>query len=169
MMQLKCTRKLLDLAGVKPAPLPEANDTLLGAWHANTEVIGRYRFLLFLNDRSLYCLVAVIPATEKTVPLAMVFRHLLASAMLRNGVDQAHIEQVAQEYVEEMITKTDSRRVLGNLNNLFNQMCCFLQDAVDANRPVDMPEIEDYLNRIPQRNIGWRVSVDVFKEMLGAS
>lgn len=93
MMQLKCTRKLLDFAGVTPAPLPETNGTLLGAWHANTEVIGRYRFLLFLNDKSLYCLIAVIPSTEKTVPLAMVFRHLLASAMLKNGVDQAHISK----------------------------------------------------------------------------
>ena len=95
MMQLKCTRKLLDFASVMLSPLPEAeNNTLLGAWHVNTEVIGRYRFLLFLNDKTLYCLVAVIPATEKTVRLAMIFRHLLASAMLRNGVDQAHMEQV---------------------------------------------------------------------------
>ena len=168
MMQLKCTRKLLDFAGIAPAPLPEANSTLLGAWHVNTEVIGRYRFLLFLNDRTLYCLVGVIPATEITAHLPVIFRHLLASAMLKNGVDQAHIEQVAREYVDETITKTDSRRVLGNLNDLFNQMCFFLQDAIDANRPVDLPEIEDYLNRIPQRNLGGRLSLDAFKETLGA-
>jgi hypothetical protein len=169
MMQLKCTRKLLDFAGVTPAPLPESNGTLLGAWHVNTEVIGRYRFLLFLNDQSLYCLVAVIPATEKTVPLAIVFRHLLAAAMLKNGVDQAHIEQVGQEYVEEMITKTDSRKVRGNLNDMFNQTCYVIEDAMSKNRPVDLAEIENHLNRIPQKNIGWRFSVDVFKEMLGAS
>jgi hypothetical protein len=169
MMQLKCTRKMLDFTGIKPAPLPEANDTLLGAWHVNTEVIGRYRFLLFLNDKSLYCLVAVIPVTEKTVHLAMIFRHLLASAMLRNGVDQAHIEQVAKEYAEEIITKTDSRKVLGNLNDMFNQTCYVIEDAINKNRPVDLLEIEDHLNRIPQKNIGWRFSVDAFKEMLGAS
>ncbi len=169
MMQLKCTRKLLEFAGVKPAPLPETNSTLLGAWHANTEVIGRYRFLLFLNDMSLYCLVAVIPATEKTVPLTMVFRHLLASAMLRNKIDQPHIEQVAQEYVEEIITKTDSRKVIGNLNDIFNQMCFFIGKAMNENRPLDLSEIEDYLNRIPQKNIGGRLSVDVFKGMLGAN
>jgi len=168
MMQLKCTRKLLDFAGVMLSPLPETNGTLLGAWHVNTEVIGRYRFLLFLNDKSLYCLVAVIPATEKTVPLAMVFRHLLASAMLKNGVDQARIEQVGQEYVEDIITKTDNRKVIGNLTDIFNQMCFFIEDAMNKSQPVDLPEMEDYLNRIPQRNIGGRFSVDVFKEMLGA-
>jgi hypothetical protein len=168
MMQLKCTRKLLDFAGLKPVPLPEANGTLLGDWHVNTEVIGRYRFLLFLNDKSLYCLVAVIPVTEKTVHLAMIFRHLLASAMLRNGVDQTHIEQVAKEYAEEIITKTDNRKVIGNLNDIFNQMCFFIEDAMNKKQPVDLPEMEDYLNRIPQRNIGGRFSVDVFKEMLGA-
>jgi len=169
MMQLKCTRKLLDFAGVMLSPLPETNGTLLGAWHVNTEVIGRYRFLLFLNDKSLYCLVAVIPATEKTVPLAMVFRHLLASAMLKNGVDQARIEQVGQEYVEDIITKTDNRKVIGNLTDIFNQMCFFIEDAMNKSQPVDLPEMEDYLNRIPQRNIGGRFSVDVFKEMLGAN
>jgi hypothetical protein len=169
MMQLKCTRKLLDFAGVMLSPLPEANDTLLGAWHVNTAVIGRYRFLLFLNDKTLYCLVAVIPATEKTVRLAMIFRHLLASAMLRNGVDQAHIEQVAREYVEETITKTDSRKVLGNLNDMFNQTCYVIEDAMNKNRPLDLLEIEDHLNRIPQKNIGWRFSVDAFKKLLGAS
>ena len=168
MMQLKCTRKMLDFAGATPAPLPETNGTLLGAWHVNTEVIGRYRFLLFLNDKSLYCLVAVIPSTEKTVPLAMVFRHLLASAMLKNGVDQARIEQVGQEYVEDIITKTDNRKVIGNLTDIFNQMCFFIEDAMNKSQPVDLPEMEDYLNRIPQRNIGGRFSVDVFKEMLGA-
>jgi hypothetical protein len=160
---------MLDFAVLKPAPLPETNGTLWGAWHANTEVIGRYRFLLFLNDKSLYCLVAVIPATEKTVPLVMVFRHLLASAMLRNGVDRAHIEQVGQEYIEELITKTDSRKVRGNLNDMFNQTCYVIEDAMNKNRPVDLLEIENHLNRIPQKNIGWRFSVDVFKEMLGAS
>ena len=98
----------------------------------------------------------------------MVFRHLLASAMLRNGVDQAHIGQVGQEYVEELITKTDNRKVIGNLNDIFNQMCCFIENAMNENRPVDLPELEDHLNRIPQRNIGGRFSVDVFKEMLGA-
>ena len=167
MMQLKCTQKLLDFAGLKPAPLPEVNDTLLGGWHVNTDVIGRYRFLLFLNDKTLYCLVGVIPATEKTAHLPVMFRHLLASAMLKNGVDSAHIERVAREYVEEMITKTDSRKVLGNLNDMFNQTCYVIEDAVNKNRPVDLPEIENHLNRIPQRNIGWRFSVDVFKEILG--
>jgi hypothetical protein len=169
MMQLKCTRKLLDFAGVMLSPLPEANDTLLGAWHANTAVIGRYRFLFFLNDKTLYCLVAVIPATEKSVRLAMIFRHLLASAMLRNGVDQAHIEQVAKEYVEEIITQTDSRKVLGNLTDMFNQTCYVIEDAMNKNRPLDLLEIENHLNRIPQKNIGWRFSVDAFKEILGAS
>ena len=169
MMQLKCTRKLLDFAGLKPAPLPEANGTLLGAWHVNTEVIGRYRFLLFLNDKTLYCLVGVIPATEKTAHLPVIFRHLLASAILKNGVDQAHIEQVAREYVDETITRTDSRKVLGNLNDMFNQTCYVIEDAMSKNRPLDLLEIENHLNRIPQRNIGWRFSVDVFKELLGAT
>ena len=169
MMQLKCTRKTLEFLEVEPVPFPETNGTLLGAWHVNTAVIGRYRFLVFLNDNTLYCLVGVISANQKNVRLTRLFRHLLASAMLKNGVDQAHIERVAQEYADEVITRTDSRRVLGNLNDLFNQMCCFLEDAIDVNRPVDLPELEEHLNRIPQRNIGGRLSIDAFKETLGAA
>lgn len=161
---------MLDFTGIKPAPLPETNDTLLGAWHVNTEVIGRYRFLIFLNDKSLYCLVTVIPSTEKTVPLTRLFRHLLATAMLRNGVDQAHIEQVAREYVEEIITKTDNRKVLGILVYIFHQMCFYMEDAMDAGRPVDLPEMEAYLNDIPYecKGTNGRFPVLEFKRMLGA-
>ena len=50
---------------------------------------------------------------------------------------------------------------------MFNQTCYVIEDAVNKNRPVDLPEIEKHLNRIPQKNIGWRFSVDVFKETLG--
>jgi hypothetical protein len=169
MLYLKCTKKLLEFVHAAPAPLPsEVNDTLLGDWHANVTDLGRRHFLVFLNDKTLYCLVAAIPHSARKVDLGLVFRQLLVRALLRNGIDQARMEQIAREYGKGIITRTDSRKVLGNLNDIMNQMDAFVEEAIEKNKPLDFCEMEDALNRIPQRNIGWKTSVEVFREMLGA-
>jgi hypothetical protein len=170
MLQLKCTRKLLKFIHATPSPFPvETTDTLLGAWHSNIVDIEEYRFLIFLNDKSLYCLVAALPATVEMIDLGLVFRQLLVRTLLRNGIAQTIIERIAKEYSGEIITKTDDRRVLGNITDIINQIYFFIEDSIDNNKPVDIQEMEVYLNEIPQRNIGWRFSKDVFRETLSAS
>jgi hypothetical protein len=155
---------------IAPAPLPvQSPESLLGGWHVNTVDHGTYHFLVFLNDESLYCLVDVILTSLRTVDLALVFRRSLLGTLLRNDISQTQIERIGEEYSEHIITKTDNRRVIGNLNDIINQLDFLIEVAIDENKRIDLQEIEDQLNLIPQRNISWRFSVDVFREILGVS
>lgn len=170
MLQLKCTLKVLKFLGIEPAPLPaEESETLLGAWHVNLVEVGSCRFFVFLNDRSLYCLIDVLPAARHEVNLPVIFRKNLLSTLLRNGVNESQIKRIAEDYKDITFTKTDSRKTLGNLNDIVNQLYFMIEASIEKNKALDMREVEKQVNGMPQRNLDWKLSRQVFLEMAGAA
>jgi len=170
MLQLKSTQRLLQFCGVKPTPFPgKADDTILGTWHANIVGFLRPRLVVFLSDRSLFCLIDIIEPTDEPIDLATIFRKNLLRALRENKVSQGQMDLVFQEYNEAIVTKTDSRKVLGNLNDIFNRIYFYVEDAVEQNLRIDLRQLEHEVNLMPQRNINWQYSRDVFKQILGTS
>jgi len=170
MLQLKCTRKLIQLSGVRPAPFPEEPiKTVLGGWHANIVDFARPPLLVFLNDRSLYCLIDVAKLYGEVMDLAMIFRENLLRALQENQVSEGQMNRVFEDYNEAIITKTDNRKVLGNLTDIINLIYFNIEDAIEKNERIDLRKLEHELNSMPQRNINWKFSRDIFKQILGAS
>ncbi len=170
MLQLKCTLKVLKFLGIDPASPPaEEAETLLGAWHINMVEVGSCRFFVFLNDRSLYCLIDVLPASQHDVNLPVIFRKNLLVTLLRNDVSEAQIKRIAEDYKDIIFTKTDSRKTLGNLNDIVNHLYFMIEDSIEKNKALDMREVERQVNGMPQRNLDWKLSREVFLEMAGAA
>ena len=170
MLQLKCTKKLLEFIGEKPVPFPEkANETILGGWHANVVDFMRPRLVVFLNDATLFCLVDVVDPEYERINLALIFRKNLLRVLQENQATEALINRISKDYSESVITKTDSRKTLGNMNDIMNQIYFHIERADEENSPVILRNLGHDLNSIPQRNINWGLSKDVFKQLLDAS
>ena len=63
------------------------------------------------------------------------------------------------------VTKTNNRKVLGNLNDLTNLYKWRILDA-GGYKYCDVWRIISSLNRMPQRKIGWGYSIDLAKELI---
>lgn len=114
MVTLRCTRKLLARLGAKPAIGDAPPTSRLGDWHANLLYPSGGQVILFVNDRTL--LPVVIPASpgKTTVPR---FREALSMVLARLGVEAAAIDQEMEAMAEVQLATTQSRVVLGSMND----------------------------------------------------
>jgi len=167
MLPLKCTKRLLNFLSVDPTPLPDqASDTLIGPWHVGLADYGTHRILISVNDRSLYCLIDVIPEYSSTVNLPMIVRHSLLRTLMRHVIDQPQIERISGEYSHHLITKTDNRHVIGILNDIDGEVDYRMGKAIDDGIAVDLQLIEDEINLSPRKYLGWQSPVRIFTELL---
>ncbi|MFA4836894.1 MAG: hypothetical protein WC749_12590 [Dehalococcoidia bacterium] len=173
MLQLKCTRKLLDFSEVRNALPPEkVEDTLLGDWHATIVDFLRPGLLVFINDKSLYCVIDVINHREKGANLPVIFRKNLFRGLQENHVSESQMSRIFQDYWETIITKTDSRSVLGTLNDINNHIYSHIEELVQENERIDLRKLEQFLNMVPHSSIGYKgykLPREVFKQLLGLS
>lgn len=171
MLQLKCTRKLLDFSGAKNALPPEkATDTLFGDWHATVIDFLRPYLLVFVNDKSLYCVIDVLDPHEKGADLPVIFRKNLYRTLQENFVSESQMRCIFQDYREAVITKTDSRSVLATLNDITNHIYSHIERLVRKNEKIDLRELEQFLNMIPHSKVGYkgyRLPREVFKQLFG--
>jgi hypothetical protein len=80
------------------------------------------------------------------------------------GIDDVQVEYVLSEHTQVMITKTNSRSVLGSMNDLAFQIKSMTRVSKLAD--ADLSEINRQLNRIPMSAIKYNVSIDEMKRRL---
>lgn len=120
MRLIHCTQKLLKELAVNPADLGAAqvNPEGLGNWYANLLRFDRRKCVLFTNEKTLYSFL--IPGVLKKDLLSIdnLFRSHLAFNMQYEGFGAGVIEQVLAEYKEIGFARTNSKSVLGSMNDL---------------------------------------------------
>ena len=108
MITLRCTRKLLDRAGVPAKAETVPPTTVLGDWYANLIVARPQQFVLCMNECSL--LVVILPARDfKSV--APRFRAQVASLLTRIGVPAAAVAAEEKAMSEFRFGPTANRAV----------------------------------------------------------
>lgn len=167
MQLIKCTAKLRKEMGLKnPASietqdLPE--DPLLGGWHANLLYINRRKCVIFVNDKTLYNFAVINLSRDKIKELDTIFvQHLLLN-LFQEGFSEELVKQVAQEYDSIQFAKTDSKSVLGSMNNLAFYYKLYLQE----NGEHLLPSIVWKLNRMPIGAINYAFPIEKLKEIFG--
>lgn len=170
MQVIHCTKKLLNELGASPhGSLPPVNlSGFLGPWHANLIRIERRKCILFTNDRTLYSFL--VPGAKKKDLVA--FRELFALHLKMNlakeGFGPEDITKAVEEYGEIEIEPTNSRSVLGSMNDLADQ-ADFLVGRAGGLEKADMLMVNMMLNRIPMGAIKYRYSIDNVYELFGKS
>ncbi len=161
---IRCTTKLLNELGAKPTNTPDQPPSLCD-WHANLLWLDRKKYVLFTNDQTLYSLLVHWMKTPRSADFLERFRSGLLKSLMSEGLAEAQVEYVLSEHAQVTITKTNSRSVLGSMNDLAFQIKSMIRMSGGL-ADADLPEITRQLNRIPMSAIKYNVGVDELKRRL---
>jgi len=165
LLQLRCTQKVIKQLGLSPKDLVECKtgDTPLGNWYIN--MLERRKTLIFMNERTLFSFIIYGIKKSNTANFPEVFYRGLGQALSFEGFDIDTINNVFASYQEYAFTKTNSKKLLGNMNELvaLYKHCIYSDGGLEH---CDLTKIMMQLNRMPQKNIDWGYSIDAVKSII---
>ncbi len=167
MLQFRCTAKVQKELGLKPKDLDEISEanTMLGNWYVNISTIDRRKTFLFVNERTLLSFILYGIKKSNIADMHEMFLKALNQLLLMEGADYPIIDKLNNEYFNLKYTKTNSKQLLGNMNDLMSLYKHFIYSDGGL-RYCDLTEIIHRINRTPQKNIDWGYSIDLAKELL---
>lgn len=166
MLIIRCTQKLLKKLDVPENELTSDNAVSispLGNWHANVIGVSRYHGIIFVNDATLFSFVVFnVPKSALQKDLPRVFNYVLCEALRSEGFSVAWINKVSEISSVFKVGRSASRKVLGNINDLIYHYEFYILREGGV-KECDMQKIIRDINRMPQRNIGWKYSIEAMK------
>jgi len=170
MLVLRCTKRVLDLFGTMPREVQIAESAEgLGDWYVRLadDCDCEGIFFLCTNAKTLYSLILEIDTTGyRSISdvsdrmLARLLEHLHGLGIVRET-----LAKIAEDYGHVVIGKTASRSLLGTMNDLVNHLCFHTGQQMRNAGKIDLRAIEEELNEIPQRPIGWALAKDRLVEL----
>ena len=167
MLQLRCTQTVLRELSLKPDDVSGTRepDSLLGNWYVNLFTVDRKKTFLFMNERTFLSFIIFGIKKSNVQKMPEVFLRGLDQVLTLEGFDTSEIDRVFGGYQTIEFTKTDSRRLLGNMNDLTSLYRYFILSDGGFNY-CNLNEIISKINRTPQRNLGWSMSIEVVRDLL---
>lgn len=168
MLLIKCTGKLQKEMGLIKSDLlvKESNDSLLGDWHANLIYIDRKKCILFVNDKTLFNFIAPDVPRAQIKELGGLFKHYLQCVLAEEGFTEQIIQSILSEYVEIGYAKTNSKKVLGSMNDLaFHYAHSIIQEG--GVHSYTLPSIIKQLNRMPMKTINYCFPINLLRNLYG--
>jgi len=161
---IRCTARLLKDLGVKPADIPDQPPDLFD-WHANVLRLDRKKYVLFTNSRTLYSFVVRWSGKPRLADFQEQFRLKLFQNLMSEGLAEEHIEYMLSGHEQITITKTNSRSVLGSMNDLAFQarVMVYMRGRLDD---AYLHEISRELNHIPMGAIKYQNGIAELKRRL---
>ncbi len=146
MFVLRCTQKLLKRVGA-----PNAGDavsaTRLGDWFANLVVVDRRPYVLLVSERSR--LPVVVPA-RRVKQLGEHLPSILEEVLKTLGLPASAIRREVEEMRDNVVAPTNSRSVLGTLN----EFAFMLQDRLREEPDADLVAVAAWLSETPITALG---------------
>jgi hypothetical protein len=93
------------------------------------------------------------------------FKLGLFKSLMSEGLIDAQIEYLLGKHSQITVTKTNSRSVLGSMNDLNFQIKSMIRVSGGLT-DADLSEINRHLNRIPMGGIKYKVGIDELKQRL---
>lgn len=146
MVAIRCTKKLLARIG-SPSPVTEPTTTVLGDWYARPVAIGHQRLILLISEHSR---LPVIMRARDVKHLARNFPEALARVLLGLGIEMSAAQREVEATREAVIAKTDSRSLLGTLNDFSFMLQWQLLDRPN----LDLMQAALALSHTPVRPLG---------------
>ena len=137
----------------------------ISGWHANLLRIDRRKCVLFTHDTTLYSFF--VPGLKKPdfESFREVFRQNLFKSLIAENLPQKHIELFLDDIREIEISNTNSRSVLGSMNDLTFQLKYQIADTGGIEM-ADISKLAFDLNRIPMSAIEQIYSIYELKILL---
>jgi hypothetical protein len=167
MLQLRCTAKVIKELGIKSENLaiPALGDSILGNWYLNLFTVDRRKTFIFVNERSLLSFIVFGVKKSNINKTPEIFLNGLDHLLFLENLEPDEVNRIFQGYELLEYTKTNSKKVLGNMNDLVD-MYRYSILYEGGFRSADIGSIIMRVNRTPQRNLGWSSSVDTVRGLL---
>jgi hypothetical protein len=164
---IRCTKKLQKEMGLAKSVLEAAEPSLtrLGPWHANLIYIDRRKCVLFTNDKTLFNFIAPDVSRAQIRNLAELFRGWLSCVLADEGFPQEIIESVLAEHADIVYGNTNSKSVLGSMNDIAYQYQFSILSEGGVHSPA-VPAIIRQLNRMPLSAIGYGYAIEKLRALL---
>ncbi len=146
MVAIRCTKKLLRRIGA-PTPVTEPATTRLGDWYAKPVAIGHQRLILLIAEHTR---LPVVMWARDVKYLALNFPDALARVLEGLGIEAAAAEREVAATREAVIAKTESRSLIGTLNDFSFMLQWQLPDSPD----LDLLEAALDLSHTPVLPLG---------------
>ncbi|MBN1189512.1 MAG: hypothetical protein JXA46_07160 [Dehalococcoidales bacterium] len=159
---IRSTTKLLNELGVKPTNTPDQPPDLFD-WHANLLRLNRKKYVLYTNSQTLYSILMRWAGKAKNFQEQ--FRLELFKNLMSEGFNEKHVEYMMSGHAQVTITQTNSRSVLGSMNDLAIQIGSMISLRGRLADP-DLPKINREMNRIPMGAIKYQYSIAELKRKL---
>jgi len=166
MQLIRCTAKLQKEMGLKKSDLVETEPpfSYLGSWHANLIHIDGRKCILFANDKTLFNFIVPDVARADIKKLDVLFRQYLRCVLIEEDIDTTNIERIMNEYDEIAYAKTDSKSVLGSINDLAFNYKYHIQ-AEGGVLGCSVPGVIRRMNRMPMGAIKYCQAIEALKAM----
>lgn len=145
MIIVRATQKLLNMQRLKPEILDTtiSNQTVFGEWYANT-ITSSFKgksLVIYVHQPSLVTIVVPGKTIKKTfTDFAKRFQNLLT----RFSFPAAFIEKQMSAFENSIITKTDSRKMLGYMNSITDLLITRMY-SYENFEEIDLEEEENIL------------------------
>ncbi len=160
MLLYRCTRKLL--TKIKPtANAIPSSDTQLGDWYVDYIYRRPFHIALFTSEKSL--LPVLVPAAPVTT-LFPRFEDALTDILRAMNIKESIINREISLMKDYAVTKTNSRSVLGTMND-FKSMISFYEYDED---PRSLLWLSLHIAEAPCRPISFKSPIDFTKKILTA-
>ena len=150
--------------GTKPTLAPTQPPSL-SDWHANILRVDRKKCVLFTNDLTLYSFLIHMVKTPLSGDFSKLFRLGLLKSLMSDGLDNPQARHKLGGHDSVMVAKTNSRSVLGSMNELAFQIK-YIVHATGGLDIADLSEINRQLNHILMSAIKYNVSIEELRHRL---
>jgi hypothetical protein len=162
MSSIKCTAKLAKRAGFKlEAPIAQSVDD----WHANLFTFDRRFYVIFVHDTTrLSCIAGPVKKADLQ-NLKDTLSRSLQAVMIYEGFNEREISFALNKINEMEINKTDSRSVLGTINdNLF--LITHHAATGGGIESVGLTNLSAKVNHMPLSPLNWRYAIEDYKRFV---
>ncbi|HBU81638.1 MAG TPA: hypothetical protein DEF35_08375 [Paenibacillus sp.] len=162
MIIFKATKDTLKDLNVKPEIIEQPADAFF-SWHVNFFKLYGKKHYVFMNDFSRLSLTVTGIRTNQANKLKEVFVNHLQDYFAVEQIPEALANSYIKECSEEVITKTDSRSVIGTMN----EMMLILNTIQHENDDLRDEAIRhQWTNRIIYKPIDYKDPIEVFVKEL---
>ncbi|MGR5157847.1 DUF6933 domain-containing protein [Vibrio owensii] len=170
MYQLRCTKKAQDAFGLKPADLAEPRDEnfTIGNWYVNLFTADRRKCLVFMEEKTLMSFVLVGYRKEHAKDIGKIFKNGVLQLLELEAFPVEIIEAYEKAPEEVLFTKTASKKLLGNMNDVLSGYEHFIYTDGGLDN-CDFTNATLRINRTPQRTLEWTFPIKALNKLFGTA
>jgi len=161
-MNLKCTKKLLDILKIKNPNnfiIPNTNEDIEN-WHCNILDYGKIYAVLLTNDKTLFSFYLFGFEKNDFIDFAEIIKQNIFKTMLNMGFEQKKFEVILESMENIKFSKTNNKRVIASMN----QMLPYIHTQMD--REKDLLDIQIGLNNLPIKKLDFKTPREEFELLL---